>query len=638
MRRPRGTLISVHHSDYRHKDGLKSLTSTIAERWARRQASSLSLECSSLEGIGSAAAAVGRDNPLRWIADTGSAFDLIKEDEVARRGVTVTRQLPSNKQVTLTTANGKTKVGTVAPMQVPVLGRISPLLLKETPAAITVGQRCMDKGWAFHWPTGQSPYMVDPEGKIIPLVVENYVPYLYEDDMDDPKNEDSDGGTSSKSTSSSASITTASSSSTSSYGNSPNETEWGRVGWDPYNTELAADDNIDPPSAATPAAGRSPWASSVVGGGAASNRYVLGGRHRARVDKRKERYLRLMRVNDNPLIKIMYENKSASVLCTDVGRSIEELILDGPSSNIYYKKQSPKEYLAAAGDRRKKNLVSFDLEEEKEFIISYDNKIQWDTMNNDDIATKVIEIVAEQGALMKIMHPESTKGWGRKEEVVLIAMMWMTVAIHVTSMTLPDDGETEDRNVCVPASNRSDAARESEMMQISTGEELLEGLWDDDEMDSIIADNPHLRPDSENDMRREERLRSYRARTDPIDSPPVPPPEEAPPQATTSQSSDGNDSLASSSGFKTGCIEKGRSFIGGLDVMDQELNQPNGDEEPDAIEEGNEYEGLTLGEIVEHAQRSGVQVDVRQEPPHQTDDDCPLAQARGGNAYRFRGQ
>ena len=267
LRRPRGTLISVHHPDYRHKDGLTNLGSMTAERWARRQASSLSLECASLDGTSSAAAAVGRDISLRWIADTGSAFDLIKEDDVVRRGVTVRRQLPSKRQVTLTTANGKTKVGTVAPMEVPVLGRISPLMLKETPAAITVGQRCMDKGWAFHWPSGQSPYMVDPDGRIIPLVVENYVPYLYEDDMDDRKSNDSEGEASSKSTASAASIETASSSSTSSYGKSPSENEWGRVGWDPYNTDLAADEKIVPPAAATPAPGRSPWASSAVGGG-----------------------------------------------------------------------------------------------------------------------------------------------------------------------------------------------------------------------------------------------------------------------------------------------------------------------------------------------------------------------------------
>eukprot|EP00959_Pyramimonas_sp_CCMP1952_P114229 2388342-Pyramimonas_sp.AAC.1 len=50
--------------------------------------------------------------------------------------------------------------------------------MPDTPAVISVGERCMDHGFSFVWPAGQRPYLLLPNGHRVDLVVEGKIPYL----------------------------------------------------------------------------------------------------------------------------------------------------------------------------------------------------------------------------------------------------------------------------------------------------------------------------------------------------------------------------------------------------------------------------------------------------------------------------
>ena len=63
------------------------------------------------------------------------------------------------------------QVGTLADV-------VKPLLLKSTPALLSVGKRCMEEGYSFIWRAGKTPYLVDRSGVTHPLQVKDNVPYL----------------------------------------------------------------------------------------------------------------------------------------------------------------------------------------------------------------------------------------------------------------------------------------------------------------------------------------------------------------------------------------------------------------------------------------------------------------------------
>ena len=113
---------------------------------------------------------------LDWIADTGSAQDLVNDSE-----------LPddygyySNNPIRMITANGETSSSKQGRVFVPKLGKtIDPYLVRSSPPVISVGMRCVDDGYDFIWrgSKGEPPYMVKPHGERIELVVRDYVPYF----------------------------------------------------------------------------------------------------------------------------------------------------------------------------------------------------------------------------------------------------------------------------------------------------------------------------------------------------------------------------------------------------------------------------------------------------------------------------
>ena len=51
-------------------------------------------------------------------------------------------------------------------------------ILEDTPSVISMGKRCVDLGYSFVWPTGKTPFMLDPNGNIIEMTVKDYIPYV----------------------------------------------------------------------------------------------------------------------------------------------------------------------------------------------------------------------------------------------------------------------------------------------------------------------------------------------------------------------------------------------------------------------------------------------------------------------------
>ena len=77
------------------------------------------------------------------------------------------------------TANGSTCSDIQCPIYCDELSDyVDPYVLESTPAVMSVGYRCMQRGYTFIWPAGEDPYFVLPSGKIVYLEVVHDVPYL----------------------------------------------------------------------------------------------------------------------------------------------------------------------------------------------------------------------------------------------------------------------------------------------------------------------------------------------------------------------------------------------------------------------------------------------------------------------------
>eukprot|EP00959_Pyramimonas_sp_CCMP1952_P171072 3574503-Pyramimonas_sp.AAC.1 len=57
-------------------------------------------------------------------------------------------------------------------------GGFEALVMPETPAVISVGERCMERRFSFVWPAAQRPYLLLPHGHRVELIVEGKMPYF----------------------------------------------------------------------------------------------------------------------------------------------------------------------------------------------------------------------------------------------------------------------------------------------------------------------------------------------------------------------------------------------------------------------------------------------------------------------------
>ena len=112
-----------------------------------------------------------------WLADTGCGYDLVARKHVAKFTDKIKQ---TDNPIMFNTANGMTDATNDILLRVEELDEdVEPYVLDSTPAVLSVGRRCVDFGYAFHWPAGShKPYFVTPKGKRIELIVQDYVPYV----------------------------------------------------------------------------------------------------------------------------------------------------------------------------------------------------------------------------------------------------------------------------------------------------------------------------------------------------------------------------------------------------------------------------------------------------------------------------
>ena len=60
----------------------------------------------------------------------------------------------------------------------PLSEEIIPYVLDDTPPVLSVGLRCRQYGYEFHWFPHKTPYMVTPDGNKLVLEVIDDLPYI----------------------------------------------------------------------------------------------------------------------------------------------------------------------------------------------------------------------------------------------------------------------------------------------------------------------------------------------------------------------------------------------------------------------------------------------------------------------------
>ena len=111
----------------------------------------------------------------KFIMDSGSGHDLISAKKIDRM------DLPTYDDVVVNfhTANGVTSSTKRSDIKFEAFDEPAHAhILEDTPSVMSMGKRCVDLGYSFIWPSGKTPYMIDPNGDIIEMTVRDYVPYI----------------------------------------------------------------------------------------------------------------------------------------------------------------------------------------------------------------------------------------------------------------------------------------------------------------------------------------------------------------------------------------------------------------------------------------------------------------------------
>ena len=110
--------------------------------------------------------------PIRFIVDSGSAFHIANKGECSPE--LLARICNLDPALEMSTVNGHITVEDGLEIEVPALKQgIQFALLPNSPSIISLGRLCMLSGYSLHWPSSSPPYLIDPSGQRIDLVVEN---------------------------------------------------------------------------------------------------------------------------------------------------------------------------------------------------------------------------------------------------------------------------------------------------------------------------------------------------------------------------------------------------------------------------------------------------------------------------------
>ena len=135
----------THDLNYKHSEALRKIKPEDALKTALERGNLLADQCKSI--LMCVAAAIGKYGPKRWLQDTGSGNDLISKKEVDPKS----KRIPLSDPLHLQTANDIISVRERVRMKVKATKEtIEPLLLRSTPAVMSVGFRCVEKVTNLH--------------------------------------------------------------------------------------------------------------------------------------------------------------------------------------------------------------------------------------------------------------------------------------------------------------------------------------------------------------------------------------------------------------------------------------------------------------------------------------------------------
>jgi hypothetical protein len=110
----------------------------------------------------------------RWLADTSCGYDLVQTSMVEELGGQSLIRLREPKY--LQTANGVTSLHRDITMCILQLDEFAEILcVRNTLPVISIGKRCVEMGYCFHWPPySESPFFVKPDGTRVTCLVKQY--------------------------------------------------------------------------------------------------------------------------------------------------------------------------------------------------------------------------------------------------------------------------------------------------------------------------------------------------------------------------------------------------------------------------------------------------------------------------------
>ena len=123
---------------------------------------------------------------LEFLADTGSEEDLISKEDLRIHYPSVEVKTAS-RPVSLITANGPVLGDQSVKVDIPELSLpVECYPLESTPPVCSVGRRCMDEGYDFHWHAGKVPFFVTPDGRKLKCKLKGRVPVIAEGSVATP--------------------------------------------------------------------------------------------------------------------------------------------------------------------------------------------------------------------------------------------------------------------------------------------------------------------------------------------------------------------------------------------------------------------------------------------------------------------
>jgi len=112
----------------------------------------------------------------KWIFDSGCGVDLVSKKDIKGFEHKIR---DADEPLVFRTANGRTEAESTIKIPCKEIGcSVNAYVLQNTPAVVSMGKRCMEEGCSFVCPSGESPFLVDPKGRITLFEVRDNIPYI----------------------------------------------------------------------------------------------------------------------------------------------------------------------------------------------------------------------------------------------------------------------------------------------------------------------------------------------------------------------------------------------------------------------------------------------------------------------------